>query len=103
MADPQLRDRIHHLHQTLAVPGDEFEAESRLALILDRLRRQLGQHARPALDRPDAGSRSACGSCWTPGPSTASRWPRPPSCCTPTRPTWSGRSVRCTACRHTRT
>lgn len=51
VVDPQLRDRIHHLHQTLVVPGDEFEAESRLALILDRLRRQLGQHA-PARARP---------------------------------------------------
>ncbi|WP_327040801.1 AraC family transcriptional regulator [Micromonospora ureilytica] len=45
LADPQLRDRIHHLHQALAAPGDEFEAESRLALILDRLRRQLHQRS----------------------------------------------------------
>ncbi|MGC4835352.1 AraC family transcriptional regulator [Micromonospora vinacea] len=45
LADPQLRDRIHQLHQVLAVPGDEFEAESRLTLILDRLRQQLAQRA----------------------------------------------------------
>lgn len=45
VADPQLRDRIHQLHQVLAVPGDEFEAESRLTLILDRLRQQLAQRA----------------------------------------------------------
>ncbi|MEU5873101.1 AraC family transcriptional regulator [Glycomyces sp. NPDC047369] len=53
LADPQLRDRIHHLHQALAAPGDEFEAESRLALILDRLRRQLRQ--RPPVDGQPAG------------------------------------------------
>ncbi|WP_208760893.1 helix-turn-helix transcriptional regulator [Micromonospora orduensis] len=41
LADPRLRDRIHHLHHVLATPGEEFEAESRLALILDRLRAQL--------------------------------------------------------------
>ena len=51
LADPQLRDRIHHLHQVLAAPGDEFEAESRLALILDRLRRQLRQRS-PAEGQP---------------------------------------------------
>ncbi|WP_433308434.1 AraC family transcriptional regulator [Micromonospora sp. CA-269861] len=45
LADPQLRDRIHHLHRVLAAPGDEFEAESRLALILDRLRRHLRQRS----------------------------------------------------------
>ncbi|WP_433550071.1 AraC family transcriptional regulator [Micromonospora zamorensis] len=51
LADPQLRDRIHHLHQVLAAPGDEFEAESRLALILDRLRQQL-RHRAPVSERP---------------------------------------------------
>jgi AraC-like DNA-binding protein len=51
LADPQLRDRVHHLHQVLATPGDEFEAESRLAFILDRLRRQLRQRS-PAGGQP---------------------------------------------------
>ncbi|MGC5307814.1 AraC family transcriptional regulator [Micromonospora zamorensis] len=51
LADPQLRDRIHHLHQVLAAPGDEFEAESRLALILERLRQQL-RHRAPVSIRP---------------------------------------------------
>ncbi|SIM79628.1 helix-turn-helix transcriptional regulator [Micromonospora cremea] len=49
LADPQLRHRIHHLHQVLAAPGDEFEADSRLALILDRLRQQLRQPARASV------------------------------------------------------
>ncbi|MET7817488.1 helix-turn-helix transcriptional regulator [Micromonospora zamorensis] len=53
LADPQLRDRIHHLHQVLAAPGDEFEAESRLALILERLRGQLRQ--RPPVEGQPAG------------------------------------------------
>ncbi|MET8311290.1 AraC family transcriptional regulator [Micromonospora sp. NPDC005173] len=51
LADPQLRHRIHHLHQVLAERGDEFEADSRLALILERLRRQLRQQA-PASGQP---------------------------------------------------
>ncbi|MET8348613.1 MULTISPECIES: AraC family transcriptional regulator [unclassified Micromonospora] len=49
LADPRLRHRIHHLHQVLAVPGDEFEADSQLALILDRLRQQLRQPARASV------------------------------------------------------
>ncbi|MGI5520435.1 AraC family transcriptional regulator [Micromonospora sp. CA-259024] len=53
VADPHLRDRVHHLHQALAAPGDEFEAESRLALILDRLRQQLRQRG-PATVQPAA-------------------------------------------------
>ncbi len=36
--DPLLRHRIHQLHLALDAPGDELEAESRLALIRDRLR-----------------------------------------------------------------
>ncbi len=39
--DPILRDRVHRLHDALRRPGDEFEAESRLALIAERLRERL--------------------------------------------------------------
>jgi AraC-like DNA-binding protein len=42
LADAALRRRIHQLHGALAAPGDEFEAASRLALIVDRLRGHLG-------------------------------------------------------------
>ena len=35
--DPVLRYRIHQLHRALAETGEEFEAESRLALVADRL------------------------------------------------------------------
>ncbi|MFK0220987.1 helix-turn-helix domain-containing protein [Streptomyces vinaceus] len=38
LADPVLRRRVGQLHQALASPGDAFEAESRLALIGERLR-----------------------------------------------------------------
>ena len=41
-ADPGLRQRIHRLHQAISVPGEEFEAESRLAFVLDRLRERFG-------------------------------------------------------------
>ncbi|WP_043728273.1 AraC family transcriptional regulator [Kutzneria sp. 744] len=41
LADPLLRDRIARLHGVLAQPGESFEAESRLALIVDRLDTRL--------------------------------------------------------------
>lgn len=42
LADPVLRRRVGQLHRALAVPGDEFEAESRLTLL------------RPSLELPRA-------------------------------------------------
>ncbi|HTJ37542.1 MAG TPA: AraC family transcriptional regulator [Dactylosporangium sp.] len=42
--DAVLRLRIHQLHQALHRPGDELEAESRLALIRSRLREHLDRH-----------------------------------------------------------
>jgi AraC-like DNA-binding protein len=39
--DPPLRHRIHQLHRTLERPGDELEAQSRLALVSERLVRHL--------------------------------------------------------------
>ncbi len=41
LRDPALRDRIDSLHHVLADPGDELEAESRLAFIRERLRGHL--------------------------------------------------------------
>jgi AraC-like DNA-binding protein len=37
LVDEKLRDRISSLHEALVTPGQELEAESRLALIADRL------------------------------------------------------------------
>ncbi|MEV3992070.1 AraC family transcriptional regulator [Streptomyces sp. NPDC049837] len=45
LVDPVLRRRVGQLHTALAHPGDELEAESRLALIRERLR----GHLRPRL------------------------------------------------------
>ncbi|HET6860706.1 MAG TPA: AraC family transcriptional regulator [Streptomyces sp.] len=45
LTDPVLRRRVGQLHTALANRGDEFEAESRLALISERLR----EHLRPRL------------------------------------------------------
>jgi AraC-like DNA-binding protein len=42
LADPALRQRVHRLHSAMLRPGEELQAESRLALIRDR----LGQHLR---------------------------------------------------------
>jgi AraC-like DNA-binding protein len=52
LADGLLRTRIHQLHEALAEPGETFEAESRLALVTDRLRTHLG---RPAPTAPVRG------------------------------------------------
>lgn len=41
IADPDLRSELDLLHRVLPQPGDEFEAESRLALIRERLEDHL--------------------------------------------------------------
>ncbi|MFF3459305.1 AraC family transcriptional regulator [Streptomyces sp. NPDC002730] len=51
LTEPVLRRRVGQLHTALANRGDEFEAESRLALISERLRR----HLRPRLALGSAG------------------------------------------------
>ena len=41
LADPLLHRRVHQIHRALALPGEELEAESRLALVCERLRGHL--------------------------------------------------------------
>jgi AraC-like DNA-binding protein len=53
--DPALRQRVHQLHGALLRPGDELQAESRLALIRDRLARHLRRQAPAAASVRDAG------------------------------------------------
>ncbi len=43
IVDPVLRRRVHQLHQVLARPTEPLEAQSRLALITERLLQQLRQ------------------------------------------------------------
>ncbi|HEX4362457.1 MAG TPA: AraC family transcriptional regulator [Pseudonocardia sp.] len=51
-ADPALRLRIHQLHGVLDQPGERLAAQSRLALIRERLRQQLrGRVAPPPVAR----------------------------------------------------
>jgi AraC-like DNA-binding protein len=45
VVDPALRDRVDRLHRALSTPGDEFEAESRLAFVRDRLIAHLSPHS----------------------------------------------------------
>jgi AraC-like DNA-binding protein len=45
LRDPALRDRLDRLHRALAFPGDELEAESRLAFVRERLSRHLDRHS----------------------------------------------------------
>jgi AraC-like DNA-binding protein len=52
LADPLLRRRVHQLHRVLEAPAADLEAESRLALIADRIRQHLRAPApAPAPDR----------------------------------------------------
>ncbi|GGX47455.1 helix-turn-helix transcriptional regulator [Streptomyces fructofermentans] len=53
LADPVLRRRVAGLHDALAGPGDELEAESRLTLIAERLRGHLRPSAAGPPPRPD--------------------------------------------------
>ncbi|MFI2780932.1 AraC family transcriptional regulator [Streptomyces sp. ALB3] len=53
LRDPWLRRRVHQLHRTLEHPGDELEAQSRLALVSDRLAR----HLRDEPDTPQVSDR----------------------------------------------
>ncbi|MEO6502521.1 MAG: AraC family transcriptional regulator [Jatrophihabitantaceae bacterium] len=56
--DPTLRQRIHQLHITLLQRGNEFEAESRLQFIIERLHQHLKQPA-PAAESPTQETRIA--------------------------------------------
>jgi AraC-like DNA-binding protein len=47
LADPLLRTRVHQLHRVLEAPTADLEAESRLALIADRIRQHLRAPAPP--------------------------------------------------------
>lgn len=51
LVDALLRTRVSQLHETLQAPGGELAAESRLALIGDRIRAHLG--AEPTPTGPD--------------------------------------------------
>ncbi|MFD3760450.1 AraC family transcriptional regulator [Streptomyces sp. NPDC058622] len=55
MDDLLLRRRIHQLHQTLEHTGDELEAESRLALVSERLRDHLERRFEDRTPTRDAG------------------------------------------------
>ncbi|WP_042367915.1 helix-turn-helix domain-containing protein [Streptacidiphilus neutrinimicus] len=51
VTDLLLRRRVGQLHAVLAHPGDEFEAESRLAFVGERLRAHLRARSGPAAQR----------------------------------------------------
>jgi AraC-like DNA-binding protein len=55
LPDPLLYQRLHQLHQVLDRPGEDFEAENRLALIAQRLCGHLDRAGKPDPPRPDAG------------------------------------------------
>ena len=53
--DPRLRLRVHQLHQVLKRPEDELEAESRLALLSERLQDHLHRRIVPRAPAQDPG------------------------------------------------
>ena len=53
--DPLLRDRVAALHESLRHAGDELEAETRLALLRERLEAHLRQDVRTPVVARDAG------------------------------------------------
>jgi AraC-like DNA-binding protein len=55
LVDLQLRSRIARLHQALRHPGDAFEAESRLALVHERLDQHLHRSIVPSPRARDSG------------------------------------------------
>lgn len=55
LRDPALRDRISRLHETLRDPGETLQAESRLALVGDRLRRHLDRRPHATVVARDRG------------------------------------------------
>jgi AraC-like DNA-binding protein len=55
--DAPLRDRISRLHAALSAPGEALQAESRLALVADRLRQHLGQRAPAGVHDPGLATR----------------------------------------------
>jgi AraC-like DNA-binding protein len=55
LMDPLLCQRIGTLHDTLAAAGDELEAQSRFALIVERLGKHVRRDLRPAPPRPGRG------------------------------------------------
>jgi AraC-like DNA-binding protein len=68
LGDPLLRRRVHQLHRVLEVPGAGLEAESRLALIGDRIRQHLQAPAPPpAPDRLATDLRDLLDACMVAG------------------------------------
>lgn len=57
LADPALRRAIDRLHLVLRQPGDEFEAETRLAFVRRRLRLHLGKRDTPTVSEPGLAGR----------------------------------------------
>ncbi|WP_332307141.1 AraC family transcriptional regulator [Saccharomonospora marina] len=61
LADPLLRHRVHQVHQALATRTEHLEAESRLALVVERLR------GHPRQVQPDPGGNATLNTGSDPG------------------------------------
>ena len=102
LADPLLRDRIHQLHEALGARTEDLEAQSRFALIRERLRWHLHDFAAAAAGEGH-GRADGCGSCSTRACRTRRRSTRPPPCSARTPRRWCGRSAVSSAFHRTAT
>ena len=101
LTDPALARAVSELHEVLDSPGDELEAESRLALVAQRITAHLDPIAQPA-------ARTAATPAWRGWCGTGSTTTRRASSGSPassarTRRTWCGSSAASTASRRTAT
>ena len=101
LSDPALARAVSGLHEVLDSPGDELEAESRLALVA------AADHRAPRPDRParsaTAATRAWRGWCGTGSTTTRRASSGSPASSAPTRRTWCGCSAVSTASRRTAT
>jgi len=103
IADLALHDRVARMHDALATRTDDLEAESRLAFIVERLRRTCAAQRWRGTGSAAQRSLLISASCSmrTSWKGSASR--ALPECSTATRRTSSERSVRDSVCRRTST
>ena len=66
LTDPLLRNRIHQLHETLRLHGEELAAESHLALVTERLQQHLTPRSRPHSVQPGDTGQSLTERAWQP-------------------------------------
>ena len=103
LTDPALARAVSGLHDVLDSPGDELEAESRLALVAERITAHLDPIAPPGLPARTAATQAWRGWCGTGSTTTGRASSGSPARSGRIRRTWCGCSVVSTASHRTAT